>query len=156
MFKLRFSLIALLLVILIMSCYTIPDNVIDTARANNLPIIITSLHPGHPNSVGGVDLYIRFMNISKKTIKYITFEVTPYNRVGDKMKCEIRGYSNFSGKAQGPFKKGQWGPNGYWENAWYNSWIDHVILNSIIIEFMDGTTIKISDDEKLNSMLYLK
>lgn len=55
------------------------------------------------NSVGGVDPYVGFRNNSGKVIKYITFEMTPYNRVFDPVSCTIRGYSTRECEATGPF-----------------------------------------------------
>lgn len=56
------------------------------------------------NSVGGVTAEIAFRNNSGKTIKYISFEVTPYNRVDDPVKCTIRDYSTTICRATGPFE----------------------------------------------------
>ena len=54
------------------------------------------------NSVGGVNVTIDYCNNSGKTIKYITWYMTPYNAVGDPVRCSIRGYSQVSGKTTGP------------------------------------------------------
>lgn len=56
------------------------------------------------NSVGGVTPEIAFRNNSGKTIKYISFEMTPYNRVDDPVKCTIRDYSTTTCRATGPYE----------------------------------------------------
>lgn len=55
------------------------------------------------NSVDGISPSIGFRNNSGKTIKYIDFEMTPYNSVDDPVKCSIRGYSNKICEATGPY-----------------------------------------------------
>lgn len=56
------------------------------------------------NSVGGVSPYIFWQNTSNKSIKYIYFTMTPYNRVGDVQSCDIRGYVSFTGYVTGPIE----------------------------------------------------
>ncbi len=56
------------------------------------------------NSVDGVSPAIAFRNNSGKTIKYIHFDLTPYNRVDDPVACTIRGYSATTCTATGPFE----------------------------------------------------
>ena len=56
------------------------------------------------NSVGGASIYMYWRNGSGKDIKYIYFDFVPYNGVGDRQSCEIRGYSNFTGYVTGPIK----------------------------------------------------
>ena len=118
-------------------------------RIENI-IRVTKLQVSRPNSAGGVSLYIGFKNMSDKIIKYLTFEVVPYNAVGDIVYCDIRDYANFRGQATGPYAKGEGlaGNNsGYWDCAWYNYSITDVELESIYIQYMDGTSIVLSEDE---------
>lgn len=118
-------------------------------RVRNI-IRVTKLQVSSPNSAGGVSLYIGFRNMSDRVIKYITFEVVPYNAVGDIAYCEIRHYSNFRGRDTGPYEKGEGllGNNsGYWDCAWYNYDITDVKLISIDIEYMDGTRESLSGDD---------
>lgn len=56
------------------------------------------------NSVGGVSVSIKYCNNSNKIIKYITWYMTPYNAVGDIVKCSVRGYSQAQGKTTGPIE----------------------------------------------------
>jgi uncharacterized protein YoxC len=113
-------------------------------------IHVTKLAVGSPNSAGGVDLFIGYVNNSDKVIKYITFTVAPYNAVGDVVYSEIGGTSTFNALDTGPKAKGeglagtyQW----YWECAWYNWTITSARMSNIEIEYMDGTTEIITSDE---------
>lgn len=55
------------------------------------------------NSVGGISPSVAFRNNSGKDIKYITFEMTPYNTAKDPVNCSIRGYSTTTCRAIGPY-----------------------------------------------------
>lgn len=124
-------------------------------RVKNI-VRVTKLQVSKPNSVGGVSVYIGFKNMSDKVIKYITFEVVPYNAVGDIMRCEIRDYANFGCQATGPYATGEGiaGNNSaYWDCAWYNSTIASIQLRGIDIEYMDGTSVSLSGNE-LNYVIY--
>ena len=54
------------------------------------------------NSVGGVSPSIYFCNNSSKVIKYITWYMTPYNAVGDAVRCTVSNRSQVQGKTTGP------------------------------------------------------
>ncbi|NNU77577.1 hypothetical protein [Clostridium estertheticum] len=111
---------------------------IDEARGM---LRVTSLYPSAPNSADGVDLNIAWENCSSKVIKYITFEVVPYNAVGDVQTCNIRGKSNFRGKVTGPiYIGGTDGGGSLWECAWYNNTITSVKLVGVNITYMDDST----------------
>lgn len=102
------------------------------------PIKVNSCYTAEPNSAGGVDLYVDWYCESDKEIKYIYFNVTPYNRVNDFQRCEIRDYGTQDCKLTGPFNNDS-ADYSYWECVWYNDDIDHPELNKITIEYMDGT-----------------
>lgn len=111
-------------------------------------IRVSRVYTSSPNSANGVDLHIEWTNNSKKTVKYITFTVEPYNAVGDVVRCEIRGRSRFSGHETGPIKPGQsYGYDRLWENAWYNNTIKKAVLLEINIEYMDGTIITLKEND---------
>lgn len=120
-------------------------------RVNHIETIkksikITSYYLTSPNSASGVSAYFYYKNLSDKVIKYLTWEGYPINAVGDPVSCEIRGKSYFRGQDTGPIKKGKIG-GGYWECAWYNSTAKKLILESIDIEYMDGSMLTITDDD---------
>jgi len=76
----------------------------ETEAFSNLVYPVDILGGGFgKNSVGGINPYTAFRNNSGKTIKYITLEMTPYNRVGDPVACTIRGYSTTTCTGTGPY-----------------------------------------------------
>lgn len=127
----------------------------DLAQSIRDVIEIYEVYPYKPNSAGGVDLHISFTNKSDKTIKYIHFSVTPYNAVGDAMRCDIRNYSSFTGYLTGPLEPGYEGYSRHgnfistevWGEAWYNYSIKSVELDSVRIEYTDGSTFSLYGDE---------
>jgi hypothetical protein len=99
-----------------------------------------------PNSVGGVGFNIVWKNTSMKTVNYIYFEVAPYNAVGDIVTGRIGGSSFFRGKVTGPFKPDA-GDRAYWSGAWYNNTIKKIKIINIEIEYSDGSTILLSEND---------
>lgn len=91
-----------------------------------------------PNSAGGVDVSGSFVNNSSKTIKYITIRFTPYNAVGDVVKCSVRNVSDFGLEMTGPYAPNSTKPF-YGENMWYNYAITSVKVTRADIQYMDGT-----------------
>jgi hypothetical protein len=114
-------------------------------------IRVKSVKISEPNSAGGVDLYINWVNNSEKTVKYATFTCGLYNAVNDPINCSIRNHNSFVGNATGPIKKGSGSMAGYgWENAWYNFSAKYAVIQSIHIEYVDGSVENIPwDDIKL-------
>lgn len=111
-------------------------------------IRIKKTYTSHPNSAGGVDLHINWVNNSEKTIKYATFSTKPYNAVGDYVTCTIRHDPVFSGQCTGPYEKGSGeGNSRYWANAWYNSTIVGCSVTKVRIEYMDGSTVELNEEE---------
>ncbi len=99
-----------------------------------------------PNSAGGCDLYVYYTNKSTKTIKYFRFFALFYNRVNDLVRCDVRKDFSISGKETGPIETMKNG-GGKWECVIYNQSASKAELNSIDIDYMDGSTesIKSSD-----------
>ena len=58
----------------------------------------------HMNSVGGVEPTIGWRNTSGKTIKYVDWYLTAYNRVGDPVQCDISGKSTIIAESIGPIE----------------------------------------------------
>lgn len=107
---------------------------------------LTNYYLSSPNSASGVDAHVYYKNLSDKTIKYFYWEGYPINAVGDQVNCDIRGNKVFRGKDTGPIKKGQSG-GGCWECAWYNWTAKKLIITSVEVEYMDGSSIHISGDD---------
>ena len=118
------------------------------------PIIISYLGKLYADSAGGVYVRVIYSNISNKDIKYVYFNVLPYNRVNDPVKCSITDTSNVSLEKIGPDKPGlinelvaDYGV------VWYNSTIEYVSLESIKVIFMDNTELTY-DKQQSNEMIY--
>ena len=75
---------------------------VPTCFAASRPVLEITNTEFRTNSVGGVTVDIDYSNNSNKTIKYITWYMTPYNAVGDAVRCSVRGYSQVTGKTTGP------------------------------------------------------
>lgn len=93
------------------------------------------------NSVGGVNSTIKYINVNKKTIKYITFYIKFTNSVGDVCKNTISGESVMTMICIGPIKIGE---KGVWSNNnpdFYNSAIDTGKMIKCVIQYMDDSTI---------------
>jgi hypothetical protein len=117
----------------------------DTLYKDSIEII--KCYTEDPNSAGGVNVNVIWKSKSIRTIKYARFDISAYNAVEDEVKGEYNDY--FVGKSTGPFNKGKtYGYGTYWENAWYNFSITHAKINSIELEYMDGTIASINIKNK--------
>lgn len=100
-----------------------------------------------PDSAGGYELYINYENKSDKVIKYFRFGVTFYNAVGDPISTwrinKIEYCEDTGPIAQG---EGMRGNSEYW-GKYYDSPIDHPEIVDVEVEYMDGTTWELSDEE---------
>ena len=98
---------------------------------------------GYPNSAGGCDYHLHFTNLSSKTIKYLRWSGQVYNRVNDPAYCEIRRTASCSGYYTGPIAPENEGW-GCWDCVVYNYAADTVKLNSITIDYTDGSHFSLS------------
>lgn len=105
-------------------------------------IEITSAELQAPNSAAGCDAIFVYKNKSKKTIKYLSWTCSFYNAVHDKVACDIRGYTSFTGKDTGPVESGEEG-GGIWECVIYDWAADYMKVESVSIIYMDGSTTSI-------------
>ena len=116
---------------------TLPASVQKDARVLAIPE--SSISTGY---LGLCDYKMSFINMSKKTIKYLTWAGRVKNAVGDYVSCEVRHTSSFSGKYTGP---------GYslcdyfssWDALLYNSSADQMVLTSVRIVYTDGSSVTI-------------
>ena len=106
-------------------------------KSKNLPIMIAGVRVSEPNTLGGVNVTLYPMITSTKPIKYVKTTFSAYNRVGDKVKCDISGETQFTGSVTGPLNFGdfQWG--WMWKNAWWNSSVHCVEIEFVSVEYMD-------------------
>lgn len=161
------------------------DALISKYPRNNVKILKT-----YSDSSGAFSATWR--NDSGKTIKYVFFNLTPYNRVGDPVYCNKTRRSNITVRTMGPFEpfntsdarnssfyfsfdqshkfveeteSGKHYIESYdanqdtgkyylkkedynfvfneydaWMNLWVNNTIEYVIVNSIHVDYMDGTS----------------
>jgi hypothetical protein len=109
-------------------------------------IRVSAVYTDPPNSADGVDLHITWENLSKKTIKYITFGVDPYNAVDDAVACDITGHVRVYCKSTGPHAPDSQ-ESATWENTWYNNTIVRAQIEEVTIIWMDGTTKDFSKKE---------
>lgn len=119
----------------------------DTEKLRNEFCILTSFISA-PNSVGGVDLNIYFYD-PMRTIKYITFWVTPINAVGDPVQCEVKGESQVKAQHTGPTETNTYS-FALFENLWYNKTIKTVSIDKIEVEFMSGDLLTSESIEELS------
>lgn len=121
-------------------------------------IAILDAHPITNYSMTGAKFKI--LNLSKKDIKYITFNFYGKNPVKDKVLYRS-GVYNVSRKGIGPIEylsEGSW----EFENVWLTDIVEYLELTSVNIIYIDGTTktLKITDDlwineDKLNNLYNL-
>lgn len=109
-------------------------------------IQIISAELDYPNYVGGCDYYLEYINLSPKTIKYLTWSGTVYNGVGDPAYCEIRRTATCSGREVGPIAQDEYG-GGTWDCVVYNYDAELLKLSNISITYMDGSSLSISGDD---------
>ncbi|WP_438862387.1 hypothetical protein [Neptunicella sp.] len=119
------------------------------AKKLGAPILMTSLWSNKPNSAGGVTVrgFYYALADSDNPIKYIDFEVIPYNAVNDVVASTIDGKTKASLRVTGPLveKQGENIPV-IWENVWYNNSLSCVQLNSITFEYINGDKKTYSED----------
>ena len=108
-------------------------------------IKFTAAYLGKPNSAGGCDAYFRFKNTSDYTIKYLYIQCVIYNAVGDIISDEL-GRDGISLKYTGPLKPGR-SDSGNWECIIYNYSAKRLVVTSLDIEYMNGTTIHYNENE---------
>lgn len=90
------------------------------------------------NSVGGVEPAFFIVNNSNKTIKYVNFNITVYNAVGDKVYNDIGGYGNAKLQVTGPLKP--WRAKMYhWDAVFYDNAAYSVYVKEATVTYTDGT-----------------
>jgi hypothetical protein len=92
------------------------------------------------NSANGVNLTASVTNPNPKSaIKYLTVSVTPFNAVGDVVRSSIGGISTTSIKVTGPISFEDETKILQWDAIWYNPTINCAKVNSISVEYMNGS-----------------
>jgi hypothetical protein len=114
------------------------QNIIDRVRSAGSPIIVMDHRTSLPNSAGGIDCFIKFINISDKRTKYLYFTVVPYNKVNDIT------YSTIDKKSEATLEYTGYilpdnSDRGIWDNVWYNPTIEYMKITEIKIIFDDNS-----------------
>lgn len=111
-------------------------------------IRISEVYTSKPNSIGGININLKFQNLSDKTLTSMSFRAVPYNSAG-----EVVGdyYSGMIRNMVGPGKTEE----SYWSNAWLDTSVTSAKLIQVKLSYADGTdtTIKIEGDE-LQHIIY--
>ncbi len=123
--------------------YAVWESSVDASTKKALSVIrINTAYLASPNSAAGCDFVLNYTNMGKKIIKYLNWSGTTYNAVNDKVYCSIRNTCSFSGRDTGPVEPGQTS-GGTWEAIIYNWSAKELRLNSIVITYMDGSSVTI-------------
>lgn len=123
-------------------CNTIQISDVTAAKNKNIPIITKGAFTQPPNYAGGVDVVISYGSTSDDVIKYVTFEVLPYNKVGDIVYSTIGGESKIRLKDTGPINPEQVSNINRWKNVWYNHSISCARLVAIEVTYINGQFVK--------------
>ena len=109
-------------------------------------IHVTYVGLSSPDSAGGLELYFNFINEADRTIKYLKFGVTFYNRVNDIVTCNYKNDIINRCSFTGPTEKGQGLTGTYWHWGDYYNWdIDRVELVELSIEYVDGGVVNFNE-----------
>lgn len=104
-------------------------------------LLITGVSPSLPNSASGVDARIGIINPSAgATIKYVRYEISPYNRVGDRVRGTIKKSDRARLRSTGPIEGNGLESWANWKNVFYNNSIICMELNSVEITYMDDSS----------------
>lgn len=86
-----------------------------------------------------LDPQIGVLNVGQKTIKYISFELHPFNPVGDPVVDRFSGKSMITVRAVGPLKTLETGAYDDFDTFFSSKTVSCIELHRVVIEFMDGT-----------------
>lgn len=124
-----------------------------TKLSKKNPIAISYIETSHPNSAGRIDLHFKFLNLSKKTIKYIYLSGYPLNSVGDRAYCEVKKHSNVTLTGVGPIEFSKVA-NYSFERTWWNGTIKTFVPTSIKIQYTDRSVSTMNRQKIKESMKY--
>lgn len=118
------------------------------AQGLGIPLVVNHLTVGAPDHAEGMPVNIGFSNASSRAIKYIDFEVQPFNRYGDAQRSDIGGKSTttlrFDSRLVQPGQTVGSEMFGYarWQRVWYNSSIYCLKLRGVTVTYLDNGTWK--------------
>ena len=112
------------------------------------PLVITYLDTYSPNSAGGIDVELVFINLSEQKLKYVFFDLIPYNAVDDVVADTITKKAKATLKVTGPVKSNEKQPAvRTYDNVWWNSEIRKAKVTGIRVTFMDDTSISYDETQ---------
>lgn len=117
---------------------TLPASVQKDAKILAIP---ESYIEGGYTSLCGYQM--RILNMSNKTIKYLTWNGKVKNAVGDYISCEVRHTSSFSGKYTGPCNS-LCDDFAAWDAVLFNASADEMVLTSVKVIYTDGSSVTIA------------
>lgn len=114
---------------------------VSRAKSEGNPILIVRALTNPPNSVGGIDVGIQFFNLTDEPLKYVIFEVTPFNAVGDIVASEISQKTTEIIKVTGPIEPVGGVSRGLniWRAVWYNYSIRCFVVDRVTIITMEDS-----------------
>lgn len=131
------------------------------AKKIGAPVVISAIY-GIRNSVNGIDISITYQNIDdSRTIKYCTFDISFFNDVGDKVLGKISRRDNVRLQATGPIEPGKinygssLGGRTGWKAVFYHPNASKIVVNSISVEFTDGSKVESIDVSGLSGTQYI-
>lgn len=127
----------------------IKQELINRAKKHKSPIAVTNAAIYDINSADGVSIYIDYINTSDKVIKYIDFELVPYNRVYDPLpaKTKIAQVVNF-------IKSNSVINHSAWDCIWYDSSLLYFEIKSIKVIYQDNSSDKITNKDILKDIVF--
>ena len=105
------------------------------------------------DSAGGVNVGGFFSNPNKtQAIKYLRLRATLYNAVGDAIRSEISGDSSIWLKITGPMNFSDEPKSAYWRGAWYNFTATCAKIESLQVQYMNGTVTTLAGRQLLEAI----
>jgi len=129
-------------------------NILAKAETKGILILSWSVNDESEHTKG-TGVAFEVYNPTKKVIKYIWFTVTGYNPVGDKVIDPTRRQSAITMKGVGPIKSKDLASYDF-DYTWFTDMVETAKINSIKVQYMDGSmkVIPFSKDLVLDKNLY--
>lgn len=119
------------------------------AESSRVGLLVISAGPVDSSEyTKGTDFHITLKNTSKVKIKYIYFNLTGLNAVGDPVYDRARSRTDISLRAIGPISPGDTETFKF-DYVWFSDLVQYSRLNSIRVEFFDGKTVLVNNTERI-------
>lgn len=137
----RIIIVVFILVVIIDICRTCYQNHYDKTNC----IEFQKIRLIHNPDDDGITIMCKVKNTSDKTIKYVHFRCNLLNQFGDPIRCDKTNKTEFRGTIMGPIEPGTSEEN-YWPNTFYSEWCKMFKVTGVSIEYVDGSSIKLTGD----------